>query len=715
MEVFFSLAADREVAGLRRKINNGPRNGNNSSSNNNARNQHGSSLPINDQLPSPPRGQTFGPRRGLAPNANTALPTTNAENSSSVLRRQRRPRNAASEQVNAGTRLQQDNAQQARRPPPQGNGQTNNANQAQNRRITRGPRNNSANPSNSHPNADSGRPARRNNPNPRRLNQNNQTSNSGGNASSNNDPPISKRAAKRRRAKERKAEVARQQQSAQNVVVQSQPARTVTASANQAATPTQPQNNAQNHSSRGQTTTRVVETIPVVRFGSIPSTSAAHQSPTSLLASVAAREPSGPPPVVVSSRPAYPSSSNSSGNGWRSLASRIPASAGPLNNEPNARPSQQGATTTADANRAPTLLNRLQNDSLTHGRRNDMTTRTTGAASGWRSRVGTLNSTAPQTSTFRQTRVTPQEPPNSQQSRLPPAPSSSTLTSLPTRPHSAWSVTPNRSDPPSRGRDLGASSLAVPDFIVVPDSSDDEPTPRWSASRPRVLAANVSVRGRGLGVSSLAVPDFIVVPDSSDDDERTLRWSTSRPRVLATSVSVPAARSGPSRRTVSICSICLDSSDEFPSRPPTTRCAHTPTVCAPCLEEHISHAILSSGFTAISCPEDGCRQTMEYFEVKTGARKNRCFERVPHVMLDRSMKAVPTLRLSLAESAVPNLALRTTYHGTLDLLARNILLGARLLMRRRIVQAKNVLAVLQRRARTLAVDAGSKKQRAAII
>ncbi|KAG8763730.1 hypothetical protein FRC12_008429 [Ceratobasidium sp. 428] len=686
MEVFFSLAADREAAGLRRKINNGPRNGNNSSSNNNARNQHGSSLPINDQLPSPPRGQTFGPHRGLAPNANTVLPTTNAENSSSVLRRQRRPRNAASEQANAGTRSQQDNARRARL-PPQGNGQTNNANQAQNRRITRGPRNNSANPSNSHPNADSGRPARCNNPNPRRLNQNNHSSNNGGNASSNNDPPISKRTAKRRRAKERKAEVARQQQSAQNVVVQPQPIRTVTASANQAATPTQPQNNAQNRSHREEATARAVETIPAVRFGSISSgTSAAHQPPTSLPASVAAREPSGPPPVVVSSRNTYPSSSNSSRNGWRSLASRIPASAGPLNSEPNPRPSQQGATTTADANRAPTLLNRLQNDPLIHGRRNDTTTRTTGVISGLRSRVGTLNSTAPQTSTLRPTRVTPQEPPTSRQSRLPLAPSSSTLTSLPTRPHSTWSITPNRSDLPPRGR--------------------------------------------GLGFSSLAVPDFIVVPDSSDDEEWTPRRSINRPQVLATNVSVPTARSGPSRSTFSICSICLDLSDEFPSRPPTTRCTHTPTVCAPCLEQHISHAILSSGFTAISCPEAGCRQTMEYFEVKTGARKNRCFERYEALVLRRALQNEPNfvwcksptcdagqrmLRLSLAESAVLNLALRTTYHGTLDLLARNILLDARLLMRRRIVRAKNVLAVLQRRARTLDVDAELKRQRAAII
>ncbi|KAG9089538.1 hypothetical protein FS749_001263 [Ceratobasidium sp. UAMH 11750] len=96
------------------------------------------------------------------------------------------------------------------------------------------------------------------------------------------------------------------------------------------------------------------------------------------------------------------------------------------------------------------------------------------------------------------------------------------------------------------------------------------------------------------------------------------------------------------RRTSSLCSICLDLSDEFPRRPPTTRCTHTATVCAPCLEQHISYAVLTNGSTTITCPDAECRQTLEFSDVKVGARNDkRCFARYETLILRRALQSEP--------------------------------------------------------------------------
>ncbi|KAG8703881.1 hypothetical protein FRC08_002580 [Ceratobasidium sp. 394] len=119
------------------------------------------------------------------------------------------------------------------------------------------------------------------------------------------------------------------------------------------------------------------------------------------------------------------------------------------------------------------------------------------------------------------------------------------------------------------------------------------------------------------------------------------------PRPSAPPPPVPTAyfshaRAIPSRRTSSLCSICLDLSDEFPRRPPTTRCTHTTTVCAPCLEQHISYAVLTNGSTTITCPDAECRQTLEFSDVKVGARNDkRCFARYETLVLRRALQSEP--------------------------------------------------------------------------
>lgn len=76
------------------------------------------------------------------------------------------------------------------------------------------------------------------------------------------------------------------------------------------------------------------------------------------------------------------------------------------------------------------------------------------------------------------------------------------------------------------------------------------------------------------------------------------------------------------------CSICLDIPSELPALCPTARCTHASTICAPCLEQHISHAVLDQGSTSLTCPDPECRQAMEYADVLRGAKNNKtCLDR----------------------------------------------------------------------------------------
>lgn len=101
----------------------------------------------------------------------------------------------------------------------------------------------------------------------------------------------------------------------------------------------------------------------------------------------------------------------------------------------------------------------------------------------------------------------------------------------------------------------------------------------------------------------------------------------------------------PRRSASSPCSICLDIPEQFPQHRPTSHCTHASTTCAPCLEQHISHAVQSQGSTMLTCPDSECRQMMEYADVVRGARNNRaCLDRYEALLLRRTLEKEPNFR-----------------------------------------------------------------------
>ncbi|CEL59290.1 hypothetical protein RSOLAG1IB_03223 [Rhizoctonia solani AG-1 IB] len=90
------------------------------------------------------------------------------------------------------------------------------------------------------------------------------------------------------------------------------------------------------------------------------------------------------------------------------------------------------------------------------------------------------------------------------------------------------------------------------------------------------------------------------------------------------------------------CSICLENSNEFPQYGPASQCMHAPIICTPCLEEHISHSVLTDGLTLITCPVPDCRQILEYEDVLRGAKGHTaCLNRYEALLLRRLLENDP--------------------------------------------------------------------------
>ncbi|KAH7344058.1 hypothetical protein B0J17DRAFT_200907 [Rhizoctonia solani] len=90
------------------------------------------------------------------------------------------------------------------------------------------------------------------------------------------------------------------------------------------------------------------------------------------------------------------------------------------------------------------------------------------------------------------------------------------------------------------------------------------------------------------------------------------------------------------------CSICMDNTNDFPRHGPTSRCTHAPAICIPCLEQYISHSILTNGLTLITCPIPECRQTLEYEDVMRGAKGDQtCINRYETLLLRRLLENDP--------------------------------------------------------------------------
>ncbi|CAE6487568.1 unnamed protein product [Rhizoctonia solani] len=202
--------------------------------------------------------------------------------------------------------------------------------------------------------------------------------------------------------------------------------------------------------------------------------------------------------------------------------------------------------------------------------------------------------------------------------------------------------------PPTRP---SAPVLQAPVAPLVPRASQDRPG--FRLRERRIVAA-----GAPPIIPPVPPTAFGSLWDDSDDEDdppinrapptRTVREPVVRigTPTIPNPVPRPAgyrARTAPVRaRPTTACLICLDVPDAFPQNRPTTRCAHSVTVCAPCLEQHISHAVLSQGLTTIACPDSSCRQNMEYADVIRGTKNARaCQDRYEALLLRRTLEAEP--------------------------------------------------------------------------
>ncbi|KAL5637155.1 hypothetical protein ACGC1H_000965 [Rhizoctonia solani] len=90
------------------------------------------------------------------------------------------------------------------------------------------------------------------------------------------------------------------------------------------------------------------------------------------------------------------------------------------------------------------------------------------------------------------------------------------------------------------------------------------------------------------------------------------------------------------------CLICLDNTNHFSRRGPTSRCTHPSTICTPCLEEYISHSVLTDGLTSITCPIPECEQTLGYDDVIRVAKSDQiCLNRYEALLLRRHLEHDP--------------------------------------------------------------------------
>lgn len=113
--------------------------------------------------------------------------------------------------------------------------------------------------------------------------------------------------------------------------------------------------------------------------------------------------------------------------------------------------------------------------------------------------------------------------------------------------------------------------------------------------------------------------DLDYVPNEETDNES----SESSEELLSPSGASQLAASDPSQPPPTFtCAICLDPPEFYNNHTPTARCTHTPTICTLCLEQHISHAVLTDGSTTVPCPEPECGETLEYDDVIRGARND---------------------------------------------------------------------------------------------
>ncbi|CAE6464890.1 unnamed protein product [Rhizoctonia solani] len=194
--------------------------------------------------------------------------------------------------------------------------------------------------------------------------------------------------------------------------------------------------------------------------------------------------------------------------------------------------------------------------------------------------------------------------------------------------HTGLSSVANRNQP-GLSTNLRPDTAAVSSIAGDSSSTANRPTPALARTR-----FSTDFIDSDAGTPQLAPP------------ARSVRVPTVTTTAPTVPVSVPPlniTRRAPTRTRPSIpCTICLDIPDEFPRQRPTTRCIHPINVCASCLEQHISHAVLSQGSTTLTCPDTSCRQNLEYADVIRATKSAKtCQDRYEALLLRRTLETEP--------------------------------------------------------------------------
>lgn len=116
--------------------------------------------------------------------------------------------------------------------------------------------------------------------------------------------------------------------------------------------------------------------------------------------------------------------------------------------------------------------------------------------------------------------------------------------------------------------------------------------------------------------------------NAAPGDDETPKPSTSLAPAATESESAPAAE-------CQVCCLPFDADLPLPDRPPTTTCAHPPTICKPCLSGSIASSFQIRDASRMPCPYEACPEMLTQDDVKHWAT-DELYARY-HMLLLRSL------------------------------------------------------------------------------
>ncbi|KAL5637158.1 hypothetical protein ACGC1H_000966 [Rhizoctonia solani] len=209
---------------------------------------------------------------------------------------------------------------------------------------------------------------------------------------------------------------------------------------------------------------------------------------------------------------------------------------------------------------------------------------------------------------------------------------------LPSAPTSWPPIAPNQNAQTSRryARVWDPAEVTEALRTFTPPASRSHHTDTTQCAKPRSALGQEKIyliRDRK-PVPTLRLVNKEAAPPVPPKDRVVLRTNPQSQRVLTRGIRA--------QDPAPTCSICLDNTNLFPRRGPTSRCAHPPTICTPCLEEYISHSVLTDGLTLITCPIPDCRQILEHEDVVRGANGDQtCLKRYETLLVRRALENDP--------------------------------------------------------------------------